>query len=429
MAIVAFGSELRAALHAFRGNARGNVAITFALAVIPIFGAVGVAVDYSRANSARTAMQASLDATALMLAKEIGTTSLTSTQISTKASNYFAAQFNRPEARNVQITSSFDTTTNRVTVTGSATVDTTVAAVLGIQQLPISSTSVVVAGLSKKVEIALVLDNTGSMATSGKIDALKSASHQFLSDLQKLSKQAGDIKVAIIPFDYQVKPGTGLATKPWMDWSYVDTSGGGGDDSWDGRRDNTKQANIANWRGCVTDRTQPYDAQDTTPGSDPATWYPAVNCDLPAMLPLTYDWTALHAKVDEMKPAGKTNLTIGLVWGWHALTPNDPLTEAAAPSNQILKYLVFLTDGLNTQNRWTTTPVDIDARTQTVCSNIKASTAQIRLYTIRVIEGNETLLRACASDPTQYYNVTMASQLSGVFAAIFKELTQIRIAR
>ena len=421
--------KLRDTLHAFRGNARGNVAITFALAVIPVFGGVGVALDYTRANSARTAMQAALDATALMLAKELGTTSLSNTQISTKANTYFAAQFHRPEALNVQVTSSFDTTTQRVTVRGSATLNTTVAAVLGIRQIPISSTSEVIAGLNKKVEIALVLDNTGSMATSGKIDALKSASHQFLTDLQKLSKNAGDIKVAIIPFDYQVKPGTGLASKPWMDWSFIDSSGGGGDDSWDGKRDNTKQANYSNWKGCVTDRAQPYDAQDTTPGSDPATWYPAVNCTLPTMLPLTYDWTALHAKVDEMAPAGKTNLTIGLVWGWHALTPNDPLTEAAAPSNQILKYLVFLTDGLNTQNRWTTTPADIDARTQAVCSNIKASPAQIRLYTIRVIEGNETLLRACASDPTQYYNVTMASQLSGVFNAIFKELTQIRIAR
>ena len=51
-------------------TARGNVTLIFALAVIPIFGAVGVAVDYSRGNSARTAMQAALDATTLMIAKE-----------------------------------------------------------------------------------------------------------------------------------------------------------------------------------------------------------------------------------------------------------------------------------------------------------------------------------------------------------------------
>ena len=38
--------------------------MTFALATIPLIGFVGAAVDYSRANSAKAAMQAALDATA-----------------------------------------------------------------------------------------------------------------------------------------------------------------------------------------------------------------------------------------------------------------------------------------------------------------------------------------------------------------------------
>jgi Flp pilus assembly protein TadG len=422
--------RLRDRLQRFRADQRGNVAITFALALIPIFGIVGAAVDYSRAHSARTAMQAALDSTALMLAKEVGSTSLSSAQISQKANDYFAALFKRPEALNIQLASSYDTSTNRVLVKGSATVDTTIARVMGITQIPIATSSEVVAGLSKKVEIVLVLDNTGSMATSGKIDALKSASHQLLDTLKKTAKKPDDIKVAIIPFDIQVNVGQAYASKPWIDWTILDSSGGGGgDDDDDNTRNdgNNDKGSHKSWKGCLIDRTQPYDVQDTTPTSDSATWYPAVNCDLPVMQPLTSDWTALHAKVDEMKPKGKTNLTIGLVWGWHALTPNEPLTEAAAPSKQILKYLVFLTDGLNTQNRWTTKPADIDARTKVVCSNIKA--AEIRLFTVRVLEGNEALLQSCASDPTMYYNVTAANQLNGVFAMIAKELTQIRIAR
>ena len=36
----------------------GNVVITFALATIPLVGVVGTAVDYSRANSVKAAMQA-----------------------------------------------------------------------------------------------------------------------------------------------------------------------------------------------------------------------------------------------------------------------------------------------------------------------------------------------------------------------------------
>ena len=45
-------------------------AVAGARASFPLIGAVGAAVDYSRANSARTAMQAALDSTALMLSKD-----------------------------------------------------------------------------------------------------------------------------------------------------------------------------------------------------------------------------------------------------------------------------------------------------------------------------------------------------------------------
>jgi Flp pilus assembly protein TadG len=49
-------SPLRSALARFgqfRRHDRGNVMITFALAIIPVIGAVGAAVDYSRGNSRR----------------------------------------------------------------------------------------------------------------------------------------------------------------------------------------------------------------------------------------------------------------------------------------------------------------------------------------------------------------------------------------
>ena len=60
-----------------------------ALAIIPLIGAVGAAVDYSRANSVRTAMQAALDVTALMLSQ--GRPEPHSAQLGSKATDYFNA--------------------------------------------------------------------------------------------------------------------------------------------------------------------------------------------------------------------------------------------------------------------------------------------------------------------------------------------------
>jgi len=86
---------------ALRADRSGNVAIIFGIAAIPVFGLVGAAVDYSRANAARTAMQVALDAAALMVAKEAA--NLASGQVQTKAKSYFNAQFNRPDVNQLNL--------------------------------------------------------------------------------------------------------------------------------------------------------------------------------------------------------------------------------------------------------------------------------------------------------------------------------------
>ena len=86
----------------FLGDRRGGVAPMFALGLVPVIGFVGAAVDYSRGNAARTAMQASLDATGLMLSRDAAT--MTPAEVTAKAVSYFTAQFNRPETANVQVT-------------------------------------------------------------------------------------------------------------------------------------------------------------------------------------------------------------------------------------------------------------------------------------------------------------------------------------
>jgi hypothetical protein len=131
--------------------------------------------------------------------------------------------------------------------------------------------------------------------------------------------------------------------------------------------------------------------------------------------------------VDSMKADGTTNVTIGLVWGWHALTSGAPLTEGSAPASDLDKVLILLTDGENTENRWTTNTSAIDKRTQAVCDNIKKN--GIKLYTVRVLDGSAALLRACATSPSMYFEVQQASQLNAVFKSIADSLATLRIAK
>jgi len=393
---------------AFRTDRCGNVAITFAVAAIPVFGLVGAAVDYSRANSARTAMQVALDTAALTVAKEA--LNLPSGQVQVKAKSYFNAQFNRPDVKNLNLT--FSMVSNGpgdFTVVAEATgyIDASIVQVIGKKTIDLRTTAQVRWGF-KGLELALALDNTGSMAQKNKITELKSAVKLLFSILKANSKVSGDTKIAVIPFNTVVNIGTDFVSAPWMSFDTTVTT--------------------SNWNGCVADRDQPNDVKDTTPNGSSSTMFPAALCGtLAKAIPLTGDWDALNAMVDTMTPTGMTNVTIGMAWGWHALTQSEPFTQAQPVKPDVEKVMILLTDGLNTANRFTTVPSQIDARTATVCDNIKQ--AGIRLFTVRVIEGNLALLQGCASAPNMFYDVQVASDLKSVFTSIAASLSGARLAK
>jgi Flp pilus assembly protein TadG len=424
MTIRTFLERQRESWRRFGAAQGGNILITFTLTLIPIVGLVGAAIDYSRASSARTAMQAANDSMALMLSKDAS--GLTTAQINQKAVAYFTALFNRTEVANLTITTTFTTEQTgsfKLVVDTTGSVPTTFMKMFGQGDMNLGVNSVVVWGI-KKLEVALALDNTGSMSSSNKMTNLKTASHNLLTTLKNAAKTPGDVKVAIIPFDTTVNLGTSYKSNDWFDVSC----------SAMGSPSGCTSSNWKNyWEGCVADRTYPYDAQDNPPSST-ATRYPVFNCgSLTNLMPLSSDWTALNTKVDAMTPNGNTNVTIGLVWAWHALTAQAPLSEAAAPAANLDKVIILLTDGDNTES-WknsNNTPVTsasaINVRTALVCANVKA--AGIKLYTIRVIDGNASMLQSCATNPTMYYDVQQASQLNSVFTAIAQNLANLRLAQ
>jgi len=416
----------------FWNNREGGVAPLLAISIIPLMCAVGAAVDFSRVNSTRTAFQGALDSTALTLTKYAQ--DLDQTALSTKATDLFGALFTRPEAYDISIQAtltspkpgSFD-----LTITGSAKVDAIFGHFLGKPQIPMSATSSVEWGI-KKLNLALVLDNTGSMGSSGKMDALKASAHNLLTTLEAAATNPGDVKVSIVPFATDVNVGTGSVGAGWLRWDEWEDENGTCSSSYYKTQSSCVAAGrtwtVADhntWNGCVYDRDQNYDVVADAPvaGSTLFPTHQASSCPT-QILPLTEDWSALNAKIDAMSPSGNTNTTIGLVWGWQTLADNAPL-NAPPPSDDLEKVIVLLTDGQNTQNRWTSSSSSIDARMQKVCDNVKA--ADIKIYTIRVVNGNAGLLQSCASKASMYYNVSEASQLDGVFTSIAEKLANLRL--
>ena len=391
----------------FKTDRNGNVAILFALALIPVIGAMGAAVDYSLASAQRTAMQAAIDATALALAKIMPASQA---ELDARGMEFFKANLGSAPIKNVTL--SITPANGKLNLEAAATYTPELVNVLGITEFPIGTKAEARWGI-KKLELALALDNTGSMSWSGKMTALKKATHNLLDMLESAVAKPGDAKVAIIPFDTTVKIGTGYKDEFWVDYKVNDIK----------KKD---------WEGCVIDREQDYDVTDTAPTNNGKnkrdTWYPAADCgSLVQMLPLTDDWKQLSDRVDQMTPNGFTNVTIGLAWAWHALTSTEVLTQAAAPDPELEKYIVLLTDGANTKNRWTSNQSQIDARTKLACKNAKA--AGIKIFAVRVIEGNADLLLECATNPSMYFDVQQADQLIGVFNSIGSTLANLHLSK
>jgi Flp pilus assembly protein TadG len=106
-------NRVRTAAGRFARADQGNIAVLFAIAAVPILGFVGAAIDYARANSARSSMQAALDSTALMLAKDLSDGTITAAQINTKADAYFRALYTNTDARAVTVAATYTASTSQ----------------------------------------------------------------------------------------------------------------------------------------------------------------------------------------------------------------------------------------------------------------------------------------------------------------------------
>ncbi|MGL4290814.1 MAG: vWA domain-containing protein [Phreatobacter sp.] len=394
-------------LRQFRDDRRGTIAVIFAVALYPVMVMISSAVDLSRISQQQVRLQAALDIAALRVARQVSDGTLTG-DLSTVARAIVLANVNPSELKNIAVSAALDGASVRVN--GSGQINPLAISLLSTGSLTISGTASAI-WQTKKIDLVLVLDNTGSMASSGKMTALKTAAKNLISTLRAAATQADSVRIGIVPFDTQVNIGTAYRNETWL--SYPNGT------------------DASNWTGCVTDRNQSYDVDDTAPTSS-NTNFPARNCTtgkLATILPLTTDWTALTNKVDAMNPSGNTNITIGLAWGLHMLTPSQPLTNARtlAQEPNLERIVILLTDGDNTQNRWSSTGSTIDARTDLACANVK--TNGIRLYTIRVIDGDAALLRRCASQSSMYYEASTADQLGPVFQRIAAEISQLRLSQ
>ena len=216
-----FRAAFRNVVSRFVASRRGNVAVIFAIACVPVIAAMGVAVDYTRAAQTSSAMQDALDAASLALSRRTDLSTMSQSQIQQFASNYFNANFHNSEIQDLKLNASYSVTGPSVTISASGKLPTDFMGILGTKDVSIGKSSTTVWG-EARLRVALALDNTGSMLDYDKIGALKTATHNLLTQLKGAAAVDGDVYVSIIPFvkDVNVKniANTPYDSTPWLRW-------------------------------------------------------------------------------------------------------------------------------------------------------------------------------------------------------------------
>lgn len=304
---------LRGLASRWRDDERGNVFILFGATAIPLILVLGGAVDFARYARYKGELSNAVDSAALALARQGGST-YSEAQAKTFVTNYVNAFALGDEEFTV---SSFDvkklTNGYRVTAKGQMR---TMFLPLGkftrgsngraINKMDLDIVAEVV-NSSNRLELALVLDVTGSMncgntlsssctgnwqspGSSSRIVALRSAATTLVNTLMTSeTSDPNQIKIGVVPFEGTVNIGSTYAANPpaWVDWNNEAKA------YWNGRNFNgmtsagasctlgatgcnrighrqlftwLNQANSAiKWEGCVEMRNAPYDILDTTP--------------------------------------------------------------------------------------------------------------------------------------------------------------------
>ncbi len=398
-------SRARNTLKRFYKDRAGAVALLFGLTLIPMIGVVGGAVDYANAYRMRSKLQNAMDSATLAVGREVdmGAETGDARQVGMDVlSANLGADFPPGYSADFNIDGTL------VTGTANLGVDTYLLGVLGIDKFDVGTTSIVNVS-NGTIEVALVLDNSGSMDGT-KIADLRDAAKSLTEILFEAQRSTSTVSIGIVPFAGAVNVGTGNANASWMD------TAGQSSIHFENFSDNVTRLSRFNaitntgWGGCVEVRPSPHDVTDSDPSGGNSLFVhyfapdepdqpdpnkhsyvnnyleddpdscpappddqtqvqaqektckydgasanlsngkgPNYRCTSRPILPLSDSEGTVTAAIDAMWANGMTNIHEGVMWGWRILSPGEPFTEGRAyeeSSNR--KFMVVMTDGKNT---------------------------------------------------------------------------------
>ncbi len=350
----------------------GAIAIMFAFFLLPFILVMSIGIEVGRLIYVETRMAYAIDAAVVSVARY----DLNDAQANME--NMFYVNLER-DFMGMDLVPTFEITENntKITISVEGDMPTILGKFVGINSLHANASATSLRTLVG-VEIAMILDTTGSMLSNNKIGGLKVAAKNFIDVIFQDEETRPNTLIGIIPYAMTVNVGsdkTGWLTDPATAANPVFFPAG------------------APWKGCVknrditlgslsdtpptqiTDKFETYYAEssytfhawwqawdnDYTIRSDGtirvrnsfsyANIGPNLNCVDPLQIPIN-NKTSLKSKIDSLDVYMGGTDGSRIVWGWRMLSPKwnglwgaQPMKEYGASNN--IKAIIMMTDGEN----------------------------------------------------------------------------------
>lgn len=253
----------------FARDEGGVMIVLFAIAFSVMAVAAAIAIDYARVSLEHAEMQRALDAAALAAAHRLGMPD--QEESGPAAAHAFFKANVQAKSRLVIEDVKLDAAAGEVRLTSGGIIPTTLMSIFGIKQVEIGAGTRVVRG-DGTIEVALVLDNSGSMA-GGPIAELKAAARNLVDVVFSGASGNDKVRIGIVPFAGSVNVGAHRRSEGWIDTDGVSPVHHENFAEQRSRFTLFDQLGTS-WRGCVEARPAPHDVTDTPPSaSDPATLF------------------------------------------------------------------------------------------------------------------------------------------------------------
>jgi Flp pilus assembly protein TadG len=266
---------MRISHRSFLRDENGAVVALAALAIPIMMLSIGAAVDYSRAGALKTRLQDATDAAVLTAAK--AAPAMNDTDLLAATTKVFKANVSDPSAKIDSLKVSNGR--RKVELTASATATNMFLGLAGLSQQSIGAFAASVTA-DNNYEIALVIDNSGSMASSAggksKMQSAKDAANKLIDTMMSSQAAANKTKFSIVPFTLTVNIGSSYANASWMDktgqssihWENIDRTLDKAGSTWNpqSRFDVFKELGKT-WAGCPEFRPGVWGISDDPPSA------------------------------------------------------------------------------------------------------------------------------------------------------------------